>query len=298
MARSPWFLGDRVFWHAPDSDEIGYFGMPGSRQGGPVRLYWELGWLGFRSVAAYRTAAISGAITNTFFGFLRAYVFIALFQTRADVNGYSLSDTLTFAFVTQGLAAFVALWSWWTIAETVQTGQVTTDLSRPYDYQLAWLAQDYGRAVYQLGMRTVPPIVVGMIAFGITLPTDPLRWLALVPSMVLAVAISFGWRFGLNLTAFWLTDHRGIASVGLLAGFLFSGFLVPLAMWPDGLRELVTLLPFAGMVAIPIDIFLGKITGADLLAAYGLQAFWAVALLVGSRLMFNAALRKLVIQGG
>jgi ABC-2 type transport system permease protein len=205
---------------------------------------------------------------------------------------------LAFAFITQGLAALIALWSWWQIAETIQTGEVAIDLSRPYDYLYAWLAQDFGRAAYQLGMRTIPPIVVGMIAFGFALPTDPVRWLLLIPSLLLAITASFGWRFCLNLTAFWITDYRGVAGLSILAAFLLSGFLVPLAMWPDGLREVVTLLPFAAMVAIPLDIFLGKLHGLDLLAAFALQAFWAVTLIGGGRLLLTAALRKLVIQGG
>jgi ABC-2 type transport system permease protein len=263
-----------------------------------VRLYWELLWLGFRRTAAYRTAAVSGAITNTFFGFLRAYVFIGLYQNRPDAGGYSLEDALTFSFITQGLAALLALWSWWDISETIQTGQIATDLSRPYDYQLAWLAQDYGRAAYQLGMRTVPPVVAGMVVFGFVLPTDPVRWLLLVPSLTLAIAVSFGWRFCLNLTSFWIVDHRGVASMGLLTGFLLSGFVVPLAMWSDGIREVVALLPFAAMVAIPVDVFLGKLQGTDLAAALALQAFWAVAMLGAGRLMLSPALRKLVIQGG
>src|SRR5688572_11030379 len=114
-----------------------------------MRLYWELAVRGFQRTAAYRTAAVSGAITNTFFGFLRAYVFIALFEARPDAGGYTLQDALTFTFLTQGMAALTEVFSWWRIAETVQTGQVATDLSRPFDYQYYWLAQDYGRALFQ-----------------------------------------------------------------------------------------------------------------------------------------------------
>jgi ABC-2 type transport system permease protein len=263
-----------------------------------VRLYWELARCGFRRTAIYRGAALSGAVTNTFFGFLRAYTFIALFQTRGEVGGYVLADALAFTFITQGMAALIALWAWWPIAETVQTGQVASDLSRPYDYQLAWLAQDYGRALFQFVGRSVPPFVVGMLAFGITLPTDPLTWLATVPSIILAIAVSFGWRFILNLTTFWWIDHRGVASTSMLVAVLFSGFLVPIAMWPDGVREVVYALPFASMVAIPIDIFLGKLRGVDLLAALALQAFWAVVMLALGRLVLSAALHKLVVQGG
>jgi ABC-2 type transport system permease protein len=263
-----------------------------------VRLYWELARCGFRRTAIYRSAALSGAITNTFFGFLRAYTFIALYQTRGEAGGYTLADALAFTFITQGMAALIGLWSWWPIAESVQTGQVASDLSRPYDYQLAWLAQDYGRALFQLLARSTPPFVVGMIAFGIALPADPLIWLAIVPSLVLAITVSFGWRFILNLTTFWWIDHRGVASTSLLVAVLFSGFLVPIAMWPDGLREVVYLLPFAAMVAIPIDVFLGKLQGVDLLAALALQAFWAVVMLALGRLVLSAALHKLVVQGG
>lgn len=263
-----------------------------------ARLYWELLRIGFRRTAAYRAAAISGAITNTFFGFLRAYVFIALYGGRGDVGGYTLNDALLFTFATQGMAALVELWAWWKIAETVQSGQVATDLSRPFDYQLAWLAQDYGRAMFQLAARSVPPFVVGVLAFELALPAAPSGWLALVPSLALAVGVSFGWRFCVNLTAFWLLDHRGVAGIAILVAMLLSGFLVPLAMFPDTVRALIYLLPFSSMIAIPIDIFLGKLQGPELVAALLLQAFWVVAMLLLGRLMLAAALRKLVIQGG
>ena len=263
-----------------------------------MRLYWELAVRGWQRTAVYRGAAISGAITNTFFGFLRAYVFIALYETRPDAGGYGLRDALTFVFLTQGMAALIEMWSWWKIAETVQSGQVATDLSRPFDYQLYWLAQDYGRALFQFFFRSVPPFLVGMLLFDVRLPPDALHALALLPSLALAVTVSFAWRFSLNLTTFWLLDHRGVAGMANLVAILLSGFLVPVAMFPDAVRAAVYLLPFASMVAVPIDIFLGKASGIDLAATLFLQTFWAVVGLATGRLVLAAALRKLVVQGG
>lgn len=266
-----------------------------------MRLYWELAVVGFQRAAAYRSAAVSGAITNTFFGFLRAYVFIALYQSRPDAGGYSLADALIFTFATQGMAALVEMWAWWKIAETVQTGQVATDLSRPFDYQLYWLAQDYGRALFQFIGRFLPPFIIGILAFDLRLPSDPVLWVGLTVSLVLAVTVSFGWRFCLNLASFWLLDHRGVAGTATLLALLLSGFLVPVAMFPDWARTAVYLMPFmpfASMVAVPIDILLGKMRGQELIAALALQAFWAVSMLGIGRLVLAAALRKLVIQGG
>lgn len=263
-----------------------------------MRLYWELAVRGFQRTAAYRGAAISGAITNTFFGLLRAYVFIALYESRPDAGGYDLDDALTFTFLTQGMAALIAIWSWWPIADTVKTGQVATDLARPFNYELYWLAQDYGRALFQFLFRSIPPFIVGMVFFGAALPPRPALWPAFTLSLALAVAVSFGWRFCLNLTACWLLDYRGVAGISNLVAILLSGFLVPVAMFPDAMRTAVYLLPFASMIAIPIDIFLGKLAGAELAAALALQAVWAAVMLAVGRLVEAAALRKLVVQGG
>lgn len=263
-----------------------------------MRLYWELGVRGFRRASAYRSAAVSGAITNTFFGFLYAYVFIALYRARDNVGGYSLSDALTYTFVAQGLISVVELWGWWRIAETIQSGQIATDLSRPFDYLAYWLAQDLGRAVFQALARGLPPIAGGALAFGIRIPDEPLIWLAFMASVTLAVIVSFFWRFLLNLTAFWLIDYRGVAGIGLSVVLVLSGFVVPLAMLPEPFRSVFYVLPFAGLVALPAEILLGRLSAGGVVGVLGLQAAWAFVALFAARAALRGALKKLVVQGG
>jgi hypothetical protein len=65
-------------------------------------LYWQIARRGFRRYATYRAATAAGIFTNTVFGFIRAYVFITLLRTAGDIGGYTLRDTLTYTFVTQG----------------------------------------------------------------------------------------------------------------------------------------------------------------------------------------------------
>ena len=52
------------------------------------------------------------------------------------------------------------------------------------------------------------------------------------------------------------------------------------------------------MLQVPIDIFLGRDRGLDLLGALALQAAWAAALLLLGRLVLHTAVRRLVVQGG
>lgn len=263
-----------------------------------MRLYWELAARAFQRTAAYRAAAFSGALTNIFFGLLRAYVFVAFFQSRASVGGYDLRDSLTFTFLSQGLAPLAELFSWWRIAESVTSGQIVTDLSRPYDFEGYWLAQDYGRAAFQLLFRTAPMLVVGLFFFPLRLPPDALHWLALLPCLTLAVTVSFAYRFCVNLTSFWLLDYRGAVGVGNMVVLFFSGFLVPVTMFPNAVRTALYLLPFASIVSVPVDIYLGKVAGWSLAGALALQLFWCAAGLLLARGILTLAMRKLVVQGG
>jgi ABC-2 type transport system permease protein len=132
----------------------------------------------------------------------------------------------------------------------------------------------------------------------VRLPDDPVLWLAFAVSLVLAVAASFGFRFLVNLAAFWLLDYRGVGVLAMVATTFFSGMIIPIAFFPGWLETLAWALPFAAMVQAPIEVFLGHARGLELLGLLGLQAFWAVVLLAAGRAVFGAGTRKLVVQGG
>lgn len=263
-----------------------------------MRLYWEVAVRGFRRYATYRAATAAGLFTNTIFGFMRAYVFVAVFRERQAVGGYDLTDALTYTFLTQGVLMTVHLWGWWEIAQSIRSGDVVTDLFRPYDYQTYWLSQDLGRAAFHLMGRGIVPFLAGALVFDLRLPERPITWAAFLASIFLAVCVSFGFRFILNLSTFWFLDYRGIGGIFTTVWMFLGGFIVPVAFFPGTLGTAAGLLPFAAAIQTPIDVFLEKATGAALAQTLALQAAWAVALLALGRLVLARATRKVVTQGG
>jgi ABC-2 type transport system permease protein len=263
-----------------------------------MRLWWEVARRGFARYATYRWATFAGVFTNSVFGFIRAYVYIAMFEVVTNVGGYSLKDILTYTFVSQGFLMPLYLWGWQEIADTVYSGQVATDLYRPFDYQTYWLAQDLGRATYHLLLRGIPPFVVGALFFELQLPTQAVTWLVFIAAFYLAVTVSFAMRFMVNLAAFWVINQRGVHSIAATAWTLLSGFTIPIAFFPDALRDAIHVLPFVAMLELPMDIFLERAQGIDAVGAIATQLFWALMLLLAGRAMLRAATRKLVVQGG
>jgi ABC-2 type transport system permease protein len=105
-------------------------------------------------------------------------------------------------------------------------------------------------------------------------------------------------RFIVNILGFWLMDYRGINGLAAVFWTFLSGFAIPLAIFPHTWQVIAKILPFAGMVQTPIDIYLQKSQGSQLLGVLGLQIFWTVALLAFGRWLLSRAMRKLVVQGG
>ena len=263
-----------------------------------MALWIEVARRGFRRHATYRAATVAGIFTNTVFGVIQAHVLVAIFREQATIGGFDVTDAVTFTFVAQGLLMVVAVFTWDDIALRVRTGDVVSDLYRPVDFQWYWLAQDYGRAAFQAVFRGVPPLVAGALLFTLRLSGDPVDWLAFIASLGLAVAISFGIRFAVNLTAFWLLDIRGPNQVVTMTWLFLSGFILPITFFPGWLATAARATPFASVVQLPIELLLGKHEGAAVAGVLATQAAWTVAMLGAGRLLLRAAVRKVVIQGG
>ena len=262
-----------------------------------MRLDWEIAKRGWRRYAAYPWATAAGIFTNTVFGFIQAYILLAVYQHRSDVGGYDTSDTLTYVWLAQALIMTVYMFGWQELALRIRDGSIATDLSRPLDPQRYWLAYDVGRAPYHFLFRGILPFAIGALAFRLHYPTAP-DALAFLVSVMLAVVVSLGFRFLYNSSAFWFVDIRGVMTVSLTVSLFFSGMLLPLAFFPGWLRTLAHALPFAATMQTPIDIWLGKHHGPALLGVLALQAFWALVLLGLGRLTLRAGRQKLVVQGG
>jgi ABC-2 type transport system permease protein len=274
---------------------------PGRPLRASVATFGALVWSGFRRYATYRQATIAGSFTNIVFGFLRCYVLLAVAAGASGgrPGGYDPEQLATFVWVGQGLLTVVGIWGWTDLSDRIRTGDVASDLLRPVPPVTAYLAADLGRAGHATLARFLPPLVVGAIFFAMKSPD---RWQT-VPlfalSVVLAVLGSFGCRFLVNATAYWLHDARGPLVLWTLGSGVLAGLYFPLRLLPEWLAvTLWVATPFPGLLQTPLDVLVERDPPGMQAGLVGVQAAWAVALLALARLVQRRAERKLVVQGG
>lgn len=257
--------------------------------------YPQLVRAGYLRYASYRQAMVAGLATNVVFGLLRAAVLIAVLSERGPVAGYDVATAVTYVWIGQGLLSTVSLWADRDLALRIRTGDIVIDLGRPWDLTSALLAGDLGRALNAIVVRLVPPMLVGALFFPFRWPTRPSTWVLFALATLLGVVVSFGIRYLLNLSAFWLLDARGVVAVWGTVGGLLSGLILPLAWFPAWAQAVLAWTPFPALFQIPIDVFTERGDPVGLLAR---QLAWAVVLIAAGRLVLDRGARRLVAQGG
>jgi ABC-2 type transport system permease protein len=79
---------------------------------------------------------------------------------------------------------------------------------------------------------------------------------------------------------------------------VFSGSLIPLALYPDWAQRALFFQPFAGVVDIPFRIYSGNLAGPMAAEGLALQVLWTTALVIGGRLWMEHVMGRLEVQGG
>src|SRR5688572_10772790 len=129
-----------------------------------MRVYWEVARRAYRRQSTYRAATAAGVFTNTVFGFILAYVLLAVFRERGTIGGFDGRDAVTFTFVSQGLLMVVyLLTSTGEVQERIRSGDIVSDLQRPIDFQGYWCAVTYGQSAFYAVFRGIPPFAVGAL---------------------------------------------------------------------------------------------------------------------------------------
>jgi ABC-type uncharacterized transport system permease subunit len=129
-------------------------------------------------------------------------------------------------------------------------------------------------------------------------PVSPAAGLAYLASLILAIGVNFLISTIVGLVAFWTLELLGFNMIVQLFSEFLSGGLIPLWFLPPWVRRIAEWLPFQSLVHLPLSIYIGKIEGAAVWTALLKQVAWIGVLSATAWLIWKAAERKMIVQGG
>jgi ABC-2 type transport system permease protein len=263
----------------------------------------------FLLMLQYRSAAVAGFVTQCWWGGIKVMVLAAFYGASASAAvaaPLSLSQAITYIWVSQAALAVLPWLGDPDVALAVRTGAVSYDRLRPLNLYALW----YARAAGWIVARMLPRAALMFLFAGIALPLLGLsdwKWHlpASVPagtlflmSLTLGVLLSSSMIMLINVAVAASLNDRGVNAIAAPLVIVFSGNLLPLLLFPDWMRTAMFVQPLAGILDIPLRIYFGALRGPDALVGIGLQIFWIAALVAFGHYAMARTLRTLEVQGG
>lgn len=262
-----------------------------------LKAHVSLARMSARGMLAYKSMIIFGTFTVLFQTLALLSVWRVLLRDGTAVDGFTWDQMKVYLLIAYIGRSLVSETSDFRMVDRIREGTVALDLVKPVNYQAARFSETIGAVAVEAGLIAVVLGAAAILTGGFFVPS--LGQLALFAMSVAAIVpLNFLITYMVGLLAFWTHNFMGIqwARDALVA--LFAGAIVPLSFLPQSFENVARLLPFAGLVATPADIYLGRSTGSDALGLIGLQVAWIVVLWLLGQAFFDRAVRRLTVHGG
>src|SRR5262249_22677208 len=129
-------------------------------------------------------------------------------------------------------------------------------------------------------------------------PRDPLLGTIFLVSLVGGWLITFLANAAIGTLALWTGSSVKLMDVWLALFMVFSGYLIPVELFPPLIRGTIEVLPFRYQIGFPVEILTRRLDrGAALRLLLG-QWIWVGLFLLGVRALWRKGLRRFAAYGG
>ena len=250
----------------------------------------------FSREATYRMEVFTNVGSLLLRLYLMKSVWVALYAQNAAPAGVPLHAVLTYTTVALLMSLVLEIDGTRAIRDKVREGTIATDLMKPISLPIYFFSDGVGMTLLH-AVTILPALVLSLLIVHIDLPAPPVL-AAFALSFALGYLVNFALNFCMNMVAFWTLETFAVQAMVRWISDLLGGQIIPLVFFPGVLQKVVLALPFAAVYSTPLLIYLGTIPPSRYLVALAVQLGWFAAFSGLAAVIWRAAQRRVVVQGG
>jgi ABC-2 type transport system permease protein len=219
---------------------------------------------------------------------------------ETNIAGYTLNNMIAYLLLVHisrmfssmpGLAAG--------ISRDIREGTLKKYLLQPIDMIAYLVSYRAAHKVAYIVTSSLPYALLFFLCRGYfdRFPDAP-TLSAYVLSVLLAFVVGFFFEASIGMIGFWFLEVSSFLYIVNTLNFFVSGHMFPLDLLPPFWKGLLKSLPFQYMAYFPAAVFLGQITGTELIYGLIAEAAWALFFVFLSRWLFRLGLRQYSAYGG
>jgi len=252
--------------------------------------------IGFAEAVAYRAEMLIWVLATTM-----PLVMLALWTSvarEAPVGRFGQAEFTAYFLSNFIVRQLTGSWAAWEMNFEVRQGRLAMRLLRPIEPIFSYAVENLTAMPLRL-VVAVPVAGVMLWAVGTShLPKDGLLWL------LCAVALLGGWliTFLINVIigclSLFMESSLKVMDVYFVIFMVFSGYLVPVEIFPESLRRVVEVLPFRFQIGLPVELLTNTYGHAQALEMIFRQWLYVGVLGLLSYVLWRRGLMRFAAYGG
>lgn len=255
-----------------------------------LRALPDLFRVGFAGIVAYRAEMTIWILTATL-----PLIMLALWNAVAaegPVAGFDQVEIARYFAATLLVRQLTSVWLVWEMNYEIRSGRLSQKLLKPMHPLIQYAVEMITSVPFRAVILT--PLLAALLLWR------PELWKTPTPTAaaLFAVSLVFAWSINFLVQAvfatlsFWLDKTDGLFGVWFAAWSLLSGYIAPLDTFPGWARDVLVVLPFRGMLGLPVEILGSFLSPADALPQIGLQVFWIAVMGFLLATLWSAGIRR------
>ncbi len=238
--------------------------------------------------------------TNAIYMFMTYFLWKAIFDSTPNgvINGMTFKDTFIYLALSGCLMGVIVSYLEWNMSSDVKSGNIAVWFTKPISYPQYMFSRSFGNISTGFFLMFIPTFIFvfiltkGYIKVGINI-------VMFVIAFFIAVAINMLIDFLIGILSFSTENVWGISTMKDSVVYLLAGAIIPLAFFPEPIRNVVEWLPFQAIYNLPLQILINKnYVFKDYITQILIQLIWLVVLYVIAKLCYRKASKRMIVNGG
>ncbi len=251
--------------------------------------------VGFSEAVAYRAEFLVWLLSTNM-----PLVMLALWSAvarEAPVGRFGRTDFTAYFLAALVVRLMTGAWVIWELTYEIRQGTLAFRLLRPVHPLLGYACENLAAMPLRL-VLSVPVVAALLFTAGEHLTRDPFL-LALFPlTLVGAWLITFLAMSIVGALAFYVDSAGSVFEIWMGLFGVFSGYLVPLDLFPPWMTALSRALPFRYLLAFPVEMVIGMQSRERALVELSAQWLFVAALGACAVWVWRLGLRRFAAFGG
>lgn len=265
-----------------------------------LKKYFTLTKIGILDGLQFRLSLLVMVFGNLLYLTLIYFLWKSIYASAGCevVNGMTFEGTMIYLVLASALYNFMEMYIVWYMGRNIQSGKIVLELLKPLKYKNYMFWTFSGNLIVNFFATFLPTFIVVMFVTKGIIPIG-MNLLYFVIGVILAVIINFNIDFLIGTVCLYTESIWGINIMKQVIVSLLSGATIPLAFFPDKVRDIVNYLPFRAIYDTPLTLLINRDCNSQyIISKLGFSLIWAIGISIITTLFWKISVKKITVNGG